>query len=130
MELNDVEANRFFDQVVMEYKEGSTRIQKRLPKVMENYYNFTEASFRAGELSEKSKQLLALGISIANHDEYCIVYHTKGAVEHGATEQEMMEVIAVSAAIGGGSSLSKGVTLTLDTFDYFYNQMNESQTSH
>lgn len=130
MDLNEIEAVGFFDQVVMEYKEGSNRIQKRLPKVMKNFHHFTDSCFTEGEISGKHKQLMALGISIANHDEYCIVYHTKGALQYGATEQEIMEVIALSAALGGGSALSQGVTLTLDTFDYFHQQMKQANPNH
>ncbi|MGM8213223.1 carboxymuconolactone decarboxylase family protein [Virgibacillus sp. W0430] len=123
MEASENEPTNYFDQSIMDYKQGSSRVQKHLPNVVQGYFNFTEACFKEGTISQKHKQLTALGISIFAQDEYCIMYHAKGAVEHGATEDELMETIAVCAALGGGAAFSQGVTLALDTFD-FYRETN------
>lgn len=119
MDMNSEEMYNFFDESILDYKEGSSRIKKGLPKMTQGYFDFTEACFQEGSISGKQKQLMALGISIYSQDEYCIMYHTKGAVEHGASEEEIMETIAVSAAIGGGAAFSQGITLAMDTFDYY-----------
>ncbi|WP_138420062.1 carboxymuconolactone decarboxylase family protein [Aquibacillus sediminis] len=119
MDINSEEMYNFFDESILDYKEGSSRIKKRLPKMTQGYFDFTEACFEKGAIDQKEKQLMALGISLYSQDEYCIMYHTKGAVEHGATEDEIMETIAVSAALGGGAAFSQGVTLAVDTFDYY-----------
>ncbi len=121
MEFHEEEQVNYFDQSIMDYKQGSSRLSKKLPKVMQGYFDFTEACFEEGTLDKKQKQLTALGISIYAQDEYCIMYHAKGAVEHGASEEELMEVIAISSALGGGAALSQGATLALDTFHH-YNQ--------
>ncbi len=122
MDMPFEEVSNFFDDSILDYKEGSSRFQKALPKMTQGYFDFTEACFQAGSVGEKEKQLIALGISIYSQDEYCIMYHTKGAVEHGATEEEIMETVAVSAALGGGAAFSQGVTLVMDTFDYYENR--------
>ncbi|MFS0574118.1 carboxymuconolactone decarboxylase family protein [Sporosarcina sp. 179-K 3D1 HS] len=114
----------YYDESILEYKEGSSRLQERLPKVAQGYFDFTQACFTDGALSAKQKQLTALGISIYARDEYCIMFHTKEAVSLGASEEEIMETIAVSSALGGGSAFSQGVTLAMDSFDYY------SQTLH
>ncbi|GAB3799167.1 carboxymuconolactone decarboxylase family protein [Virgibacillus kimchii] len=120
MEFHEEEVN-YFDQSIMDYKQGSSQLSKKLPKVMQGYFEFTEACFEEGTLDKKQKQLTALGISIYAQDEYCIMYHAKGAVENGATEEEFMEVVAISSALGGGAALAQGATLALDTFHH-YNQ--------
>lgn len=124
MEMYEGEITNYFDQSIMDYKQGSSRLGEQLPKVAKGYFDFTEACFEEGSISQKHKQLTALAISIHAQDEYCIMYHTKGAIEHGATEEELMETIAVSAALGGGAAFSQGVTLALDTFDYYNSQMH------
>ncbi|PWA07131.1 carboxymuconolactone decarboxylase family protein [Pueribacillus theae] len=121
MEMNDNESVNYFDQSITDFKQGSSRLSNRLPEITQGYFDFTEACFREGAISKKHKQLTALSISIYAQDEYCIIYHTKGAVDHGATEEELMEAIAISAALGGGTAFSQGVTLAMDTFDH-YNQ--------
>ncbi|SHG57587.1 carboxymuconolactone decarboxylase family protein [Ornithinibacillus halophilus] len=119
MEHNAEELDNYFDQSILDYKEGSSQLEKYLPETVKGYYKFTEGSFEPGAVSQKHKQLMALGISIYAQDEYCIIYHAKGAVEQGANEEELMETIAVSAALGGGAAYSQGVTLAMDAF-YFY----------
>lgn len=104
---------------IMDYKKGNSRMQELLPDVASSYFKFTDACFEEGALCKKQKQLTALGISIHAQDEYCILYHAKGAAEAGATETEIMETIAVSAALGGGAAFAQGLTLAMDAYQHF-----------
>lgn len=97
-----------------EYKHGLGVFTQKMPQLAESYNAFTEVCFQEGKLSQKEKQLIALGISIFSQDEYCIIYHTKGCLDQGASEDEIMEVVGVSAAFGGGASMSQAVTLVQD----------------
>lgn len=97
-----------------EYKHGLGVFTQKMPQLAESYNAFTEACFKEGRLTQKEKQLIALGISIFSQDEYCIIYHTKGCLDQGASEEEILEVVGVSAAFGGGASMSQAVTLVQD----------------
>ena len=119
----------FFDQVLTEYHEGNKRLKKNFLNVMKHFYYFTEACFRKGEMSTKQKYFIALAISIIKHDEYNIVYYMKKVMEQGATEQEIMELIAICIALDGNTSLSQGVTLILETFDYFHSKNSKQHQS-
>jgi alkylhydroperoxidase/carboxymuconolactone decarboxylase family protein YurZ len=55
----------------------------------------------------KEKQLIVL----YSQDEYCIIYHTKGCLDQGCSEQEILEEIEVTAAFGGGATINQAVTL-------------------
>jgi AhpD family alkylhydroperoxidase len=55
-----------------------------------------------GALSRKTKELMALAISIAVRCEGCIAYHTHDAVAAGATRQELLETVGVAVLMGGG----------------------------
>lgn len=115
--LNDVS---YFDQAIEDYKRGTTRMKEHLPEMTSSYFHFTEEAFKAGEIDKKNKQLMALAISIYAQDEYCIIYHTKGAVENGANETEVMETLAISAALGGGgAAFAQAVTLAMDTYSHY-----------
>jgi AhpD family alkylhydroperoxidase len=82
-----------------------------MPDLAQHYNEFTEACFKEGTLSQKQKQLIALGISLYSQDEYCIIYHTKGCLDQGASEEEILEAVGVTAAFGGGAAMSQAVTL-------------------
>jgi AhpD family alkylhydroperoxidase len=96
---------------IHEYKEGLGEFQKKMPDIAGKYMEFTASCFAPGSIDKKMKQLIALGISIYSQDEYCIMYHTQEAIHEGASEQEILEVVGVSAAFGGGATMSQGVTL-------------------
>ncbi|GAE30281.1 carboxymuconolactone decarboxylase family protein [Halalkalibacter hemicellulosilyticus] len=96
---------------LQDYKEGIGVFTKKMPTIAKKYNAFTEACFEKGKLAKKEKQLIALGISIFSQDEYCIIYHTKGCLDEGCTEDEILETVGVSAAFGGGAAMSQAVTL-------------------
>lgn len=106
-----MEEQNFTEAALQEYKEGLGTFTKKMPKIAGAFNKFTEACFEEGKLSQKQKQLIALGISIYSQDEYCIIYHTKGCLDQGCSEDEIMEAIGVSAAFGGGAAMSQAVTL-------------------
>lgn len=105
------------EQVLMDYKEGLGHFTQKMPAIAAAFNGFTEACFKEGVLSQKQKQLIALGISLFSQDEYCIVYHTKGCLDQGCSEEEIFETVGVTAAFGGGSAISQAVTLIQDTVD-------------
>ncbi|MBM4760931.1 carboxymuconolactone decarboxylase family protein [Bacillus sp. B15-48] len=99
---------------ILDYKKGLGDFSQKMPKIAKHFNAFTEACFAEGKLSQKEKQLIALGIAVVAQDEYCIAYHTKGCLDQGASEEEIMEALGVSAAFGGGAAMSQAVTFVQD----------------
>ncbi|WML44008.1 carboxymuconolactone decarboxylase family protein [Neobacillus sp. PS3-40] len=105
------------------FKEGIGSSTLNMPEILTSFNEFTEACFKEGEISQKNKQLIALGTSIYSQDEYCIIYHTKGCLDQGCSEKEIFEAIGVATAIGGGAAMSQGVTLVQECMKEFGQQM-------
>ncbi|KMJ58860.1 alkylhydroperoxidase [Bacillus sp. LL01] len=105
------EPKNYAEAAIHDYKAGLGVFTEKMPELAHHYNEFTEACFKEGVLDKKQKQLIALGVSVYSQDEYCIVYHTKGCLDQGATEQEILEVCGVTAAFGGGAAMSQSVTL-------------------
>ena len=112
--MEQLEPRNESEAALHEYKIGLGTFTTKMPEIAQHYNAFTEACFKAGKLSQKEKHLIALGISIYSQDEYCIIYHTKGCLEQGATEEEILEAVGVTAAFGGGAAMSMAVTLVLE----------------
>lgn len=74
------------------------------PKQVEAWRPFSNAVFSAGALDEKTKQLIALGISHVTQCANCIKGHTKTAKLKGATNEQMMEAIWVAAEMRAGAA--------------------------
>lgn len=108
-----------YEMELHDYKLGLGQFTEKMPDLASKYNAFTEACFAEGVLSQKEKQLIALGISIYSQDEYCIIYHTKGCIDQGCSEEEILEAIGVTGAFGGGAAMSQSVTLVQDCIDEF-----------
>lgn len=93
------------------YKAGLGLFTEKMPALAGQYNAFTEECFKEGVLPQKEKQLIALGISLYSQDEYCIIYHIKGCLDQGCSEQEIYEAVGVTAAFGGGAAMSQAVTI-------------------
>ncbi|MCJ8008563.1 carboxymuconolactone decarboxylase family protein [Lederbergia wuyishanensis] len=110
------------EQHLIHYKEGLGNYQKSMPELVSAFNHFTEAAFSEGEIPQKYKQLMALCISIYSQNEHCMIYHTKGCLDQGCSEQEIMESIGVAAAIGGGAVMSQAATVVRDSIEQLKQQ--------
>lgn len=99
------------------YKAGLGLFTQKMPNLARQYNAFTEECFKEGVLSQKEKQLIALGIALHSQDEYCIIYHVKGCLDQGCSEQEIYEAVGVTAAFGGGATMSQAVTLVQECIE-------------
>jgi AhpD family alkylhydroperoxidase len=74
------------------------------PEISEAFHNFSNAVFKEGELSEKTKQLIAVAVAHVTQCPYCISSHTKLALKKGASKKEVMEAIWVASEMRAGAS--------------------------
>ncbi|MFN2350126.1 MAG: carboxymuconolactone decarboxylase family protein [Thioalkalivibrio sp.] len=87
-----------------------------IPEVAKAFGALDKAASQEGALSSKHKELMALAIGIALRCDGCIAFHTKAAIKHGATREEVMETIGLSIYMGGGPSYVYGAQ-ALEAFD-------------
>ena len=57
---------------------------------------------RQGALDTKTKELIALGVSVAVRCDDCIAFHVKAAVDRGATREEILETLGMAIYMGAG----------------------------
>ncbi len=88
------------------------------PEVMKAFNELGRAALEAGALDAKTKELIAMALSVAVRCDPCIGFHAKSLVRLGATRQELDEMLAVATYMGGGPSLMYAVSATA-AFDEF-----------
>src|SRR5262249_43639954 len=80
-------------------------------------------------LDRKTKELIAVGISVAVRCDDCIGCHVKAAIEQGASQEEVTEALATAIYMGAGSSVMYA-THALDAYAQFAcPSMSPSSTS-
>lgn len=97
---------------------SSTRelAQKRrelTPDIEAAFQAFSQKVFADGALPAKMKQIIAVAVAHVTQCPYCIKGHTKAAVRHGASPQELMEAIWVAAEMRAGGAYAHSA-LSLD----------------
>jgi len=94
------------------------RVMKEDPEQAKAFMNFVEKAEARGALDVKTKELISVALSIAEHCEWCIAFHVKNALAAGANREEVMESCFVAVLMGGGPSLMY-VKLVMDALDEF-----------
>ncbi|KOS66373.1 carboxymuconolactone decarboxylase [Lysinibacillus contaminans] len=84
------------------------------PAILDHYTALRGAAMAPGVLSVKEKDILLVGMNAARHYARSMVYHTKGAIDGGATLEELVEYLLVAFNYGGEKALQIG----LQSFEY------------
>ncbi len=87
--------------------------QALAPEIYAAFRAFSRQAFAEGALPAKTKQLIALAVAHVTQCPYCIRGHTQACLEHGASEQEIMEAIWVAAEMRAGAAYAHS-TIALD----------------
>ena len=83
-------------------KKAHSTLMKKKSKVYEAFLEMEKAAYDDGDLDGKTKELIAVGISVVIDCESCMQWHIEQAALKGATEKELLEAIGVGIEMGGG----------------------------
>ena len=100
--------------------EGTKELATERPDVMGAFRNYMGTIEGNGPLDVKTKELIAIAISVYCRCEYCIVYHTFSAFKNGATREEILDAASTAMIYGGGPTqayISATLMPCLDEFE-------------
>jgi AhpD family alkylhydroperoxidase len=86
------------------FNERAQALHKAGGAPMKAFRDLARAASTDGALSHKTKELIALAISVANRCEGCIVFHSRACVRLGVSREEVLEMLGVAVEMGGGPS--------------------------
>ena len=86
------------------------------PHIHDAFTAFSNDVFAEGALPTKTKQLIAVAAAHVTQCPYCIRGHTKAALRHSATAEEIMEAIWVAVEMRAGGAYAHSV-VALDTIE-------------
>ncbi len=109
-------------------EERLVQLGRELPGPMTGFARLHKKAVEDGALSAKTKELMALAISIAVRCEGCIAYHVHDAIKAGATRAELLETIGVAILMGGGPA-SMYAAHAMDAIEQFLPSREPAVTS-
>ena len=86
-------------------KKNSQTLAVAQPSVMETFEKLHQTAGATGALDRKTKELMALAISVTHGCDDCIAHHVHDAIEAGATREELAEALGVAVLMGGGPGM-------------------------
>jgi AhpD family alkylhydroperoxidase len=89
-------------EIVRRRKAAHAKLRALKSKVYEAFLHLEEAAFSDGALPKRTKELIAVGISVKVDCESCMQWHIEQAAAAGATMREVLEAIEVGIEMGGG----------------------------
>jgi len=109
-------------------KDLAAQRNRLAPKTAKAFKAFSQSVFAEGALPVKTKQLIAVAVAHVTQCPYCIRGHTSGALQNGATAEEIMEAIWVAAEMRAGGAYAHSV-LALDTIAHAQSMKSESSST-
>ena len=76
------------------------------PEPAAAFHAFGEAVFADGALASRTKHIIAVAAAHVTQCPYCIRGHTRSALRHGVSSEELMEAIWVAAEMRAGAAFA------------------------
>jgi AhpD family alkylhydroperoxidase len=73
------------------------------PRFREIYFQFYKETYKSSKLDRKTKELVAIGASLAAKCQGCLEGHIKKALKAGASREEISEAIAVAIGVNAAA---------------------------
>ncbi len=88
------------------------------PEVMRAFGGLARAALAPGALDTRTKELVALAISVATRCDACVGFHAEAALRQGATREQVMETVGMAIYMGAGPSVMYAAQ-AVEAFDQF-----------
>lgn len=90
------------DEISRKRKKAHQKLLSLKSNVYESFLQMEQATYKDGALPKKTKELIAIGISVLMDCESCMQWHIDQATACGATQEEILEAIEVAIEMGAG----------------------------
>ncbi|NNN19807.1 MAG: carboxymuconolactone decarboxylase family protein [Acidimicrobiaceae bacterium] len=91
-----------YHKIAEELRGPARDLRSEIPEVIKGYAELHAAATAEGVLSKKTKELIALAISVVTRCDGCISSHAKALAMQGAERDEVAEAIGVAIMLSGG----------------------------
>ena len=107
-----------YKKVAREAAERRNKLREANPDVMGAFGALGKEALKDGALSTKTKELIAVALSVNAQCDVCITSHVQNAIKAGVTREEIAEAVGVAVLMGGGPKSVYAATV-LEAYDQF-----------
>jgi AhpD family alkylhydroperoxidase len=94
-----------FREITAEVSANLAKLRADVPETMRGFSALASAASKDGALDKKTKELIAMALSVAARCDPCLGFHAEALVKLGCTRAELEEMLGMSVYMGGGPAL-------------------------
>ena len=94
------------------------KLRTEMPDTLRGFSAMAKGATQDGALDKKTKELIAIALSVAMRCDPCIGFHAQTLVQLGGTRAELADALGMAVYMGGGPSLMYAAK-TSAAFDEF-----------
>jgi AhpD family alkylhydroperoxidase len=106
------EAGEFFEK----FKNDLAKMKEQVADTVSGFSALFGKVMKDGALTVREKELIALGIGIAQRCEPCIRLHVEKCLQAGATKEQVLEAASVAVMMAGGPAYTH-IPIVIDTLE-------------
>ena len=106
-------------EITLKRKKAHARLVALKSPVYQAFLEMEQAAYSDGALPKRTKELIAVGISVVLDCESCMQWHIEQAAQAGATMREVLEAVEVGIEMGGGPA-TVSARFALDVMEDVY----------
>jgi AhpD family alkylhydroperoxidase len=88
------------------------------PDIVKAYAELHHANAKSTQLDAKTRELIALAVSVTLRCDGCINAHSEAAVKAGATKEDVTAALGVAIMVNAGAAMVYSAR-TIDAFDTY-----------
>jgi len=114
----DESMHKDWPRIATELSVAVKEVRGGAPDAMKAFSALARAALEPKALTTKTKELIALAISVATRCDPCIAFHAEAALRQGATRDELMETMGIAIYMGAGPSVMYAAQ-AIEAYDQF-----------
>jgi len=75
------------------------------PDIVRAYAGLSAANAKSARIDSKTRELIALAVSVTLRCDGCINAHTDAAIKAGATQEEIVDALGVAIMVNAGAAM-------------------------
>lgn len=100
-----MQMSKNYPEITREVSAQMAKLRADTPDTLRGFSALAQAAGKSGALDRKTKELIAMALSVAARCDPCLGFHAEALVKLGCTRAEFEEMLGMCVYMGGGPSL-------------------------
>lgn len=94
-----------YKSITAEVSASLAKLRADIPETTRGFSALAQAAGKSGTLDKKTKELIAMALSVSARCDPCLGFHAEALVKLGCTRAEFEEMLGMCLYMGGGPAL-------------------------